>query len=877
MGFFEKKLDKYEKLISTYPNIFEIMPSPTVIIGCGGTGARVLVSLYKKMYNFFDGSIPGFYQFLYFDCDEDAIKRISGNTPLGIDIVKLVMTEEQLKKVLLQLFNKKGIEELEESVQNAFSAFLSHQPGAGIDRIIGSAFIRNNIKIVKRKISEAVISIRDDKDVKNSDYQHGIHFYIISSICGGTGAGIFLNVAEIIKDLYQNQKEILTPDVEWYRYGIIVGPEPFLEELGGTIQNEYVFDLLKGNAYGSLKELNYLLVKKPDFGDLLFQHVYFLNPQEKLENVAEKISDFIFFMQCSPIGSKYRADWVNDVRTYFPEIKDQEKTSLLGDFEVATAIIPINHLLEFAYLRVCRRVWNEIGIEWKGVKDHLQKAGIDITKENIREGLKNGIIGKLREKVKEDYSRNKSSFHDGFETELEKIKKNWIPDEDEFKKSVNFEKLWKEVEKELNEGLIKNGIRGFLDKIKELIDEDKLLSLLDKDKGKISPIVKNVESKFNEMKDKMNFLLILLLETKADLIEKIKDLREKIKKEKNELDEKVNNFEDEWKEERNKAAERVIKLKYGGYQSKWMKFLYYLLHYYYMLIEFFLMRQKVEKIIKKIEKGIKERKGLFKEIAGKILFLEFIRETGHKIEEIINEKIDNEFFTFQKVDTDFRQRYLEVVKSVRDKQELMPPSRFFFPILQQQAGGKDDPLKEKIFKKFFYEQMVRNKNIDKIKELVQKYKNKKVNEINQREIEDEVKQLEINLDYNKVLKEIFEVEIAEDSLCKNYLKDEFEKRIKPTAVRGRTQYIYLIAPKLCEKDEDNPKFYENILKVSISYFPSNTPVCLTLLKVVNFISIDEYAELLRKLKESYKKIERKRYVYTFPSLITEMKELVEDE
>jgi hypothetical protein len=138
--------------------------------------------------------------------------------------------------------------------------------------------------------------------------------------------------------------------------------------------------------------------------------------------------------------------------------------------------------------------------------------------------------------------------------------------------------------------------------------------------------------------------------------------------------------------------------------------------------------------------------------------------------------------------------------------------------------------------------------------------------------------LEINLDYNEILKKIFEVKISDYHSCKEELAGEFDKRIKRlNAVKG-IGYTYLIAPKLWEKDEDNPKFYENILKVgSISYFPSNTPVCLTLLKMVNFISIDEYSELLRELKESYKKIERKRYVYTFPSLITEMKELVEDE
>ena len=68
--------------------------------------------------------------------------------------------------------------------------------------------------------------------------------YIITSICGGTGAGMFLDVAHRVRQEVGSNADII---------GIFLMPSTFEKEIRSDLQQRRI----QANAYAALKELNY--------------------------------------------------------------------------------------------------------------------------------------------------------------------------------------------------------------------------------------------------------------------------------------------------------------------------------------------------------------------------------------------------------------------------------------------------------------------------------------------------------------------------------------------------------------------------------------------------------------------------------------------
>ncbi|HIC89723.1 MAG TPA: hypothetical protein EYP04_10040, partial [Anaerolineae bacterium] len=97
---------------------------------------------------------------------------------------------------------------------------------------------------LSRMVSVAAIEEAENRGhpvVRDSNIRH---IYLVTSVCGGTGAGIFLDIAHKLRHLLQEQA-IIT--------GILVMPSVFLEVLDSDLQRGRV----QANAYASLKELDY--------------------------------------------------------------------------------------------------------------------------------------------------------------------------------------------------------------------------------------------------------------------------------------------------------------------------------------------------------------------------------------------------------------------------------------------------------------------------------------------------------------------------------------------------------------------------------------------------------------------------------------------
>jgi tubulin-like protein len=127
--------------------------------------------------------------------------------------------------------------------------------GAGMKRPIGRLALFVNYPSVVRRINEQLREIfsSDVFFALPEEYRKAVNVYIVSSTCGGTGTGMFLDLAYISRHVVANQfgKE------PWVR-ALLLLPSVFLGTGQVTDQNA---QNLRANAFGALTELDYAMSK----------------------------------------------------------------------------------------------------------------------------------------------------------------------------------------------------------------------------------------------------------------------------------------------------------------------------------------------------------------------------------------------------------------------------------------------------------------------------------------------------------------------------------------------------------------------------------------------------------------------------------------
>ena len=244
----------------------------SLFIGLGGTGATTLLALKKRFFEVYghidnqDG-VPRFAQFLAFDTDAPGTRKINfqnvQNTSLGIerDIrfepsevigveapnVKEFIQDEQnqeLYKYWMPLGNEKllkGLNNLDE--------------GAGQVRLFGRlAYHWNAHKIattLQKAINDILLAGNPDEDFEPLEAGgfKPLDVYIVSSLAGGTGSGMFLDVAMKVRQIL---KEEMTNTGGVQIQGYFVLPDIFSLELskGEALR-------VTPNAAGALLDLDF--------------------------------------------------------------------------------------------------------------------------------------------------------------------------------------------------------------------------------------------------------------------------------------------------------------------------------------------------------------------------------------------------------------------------------------------------------------------------------------------------------------------------------------------------------------------------------------------------------------------------------------------
>ncbi len=233
----------------------------TICIGLGGTGQDVLMRIRRFIIERYGklSEMP-IISFVQVDTDKGAFNHgglPTGNTYHGENILfqeseKVVakMNSQVVNDLVHELDHKTLFESPYSHIESWLDPRLKEQiksieDGAQGIRPIGRLAFFHNYLQFQEAVEAAENRTRGNENeqfmLKKGFYiQEGLDIFVVGSLCGGTGSGIFLDVAYSLRHLYQNKNNL---DVIAY---LVISPKLY----GNT-------STMNANTYAALKELNY--------------------------------------------------------------------------------------------------------------------------------------------------------------------------------------------------------------------------------------------------------------------------------------------------------------------------------------------------------------------------------------------------------------------------------------------------------------------------------------------------------------------------------------------------------------------------------------------------------------------------------------------
>ncbi|MEQ8168840.1 MAG: tubulin-like doman-containing protein [Candidatus Eremiobacterota bacterium] len=223
--------------------------TPSVIIGLGGTGKRVVMQIRKKIVEEHKslGNMP-ILAFLVLDTDEEIVQLAGQESKVLLSSIEL-QPNEVIHATITGTQELNANLHLYPHISDWLDPFVlatgdsSH--GARAIRALGRLAFFLNYPAISNAFEQArhrvsVVDNRAFMEKRGIVVDPGLNVYIVGSLCGGTGSGMFLDLSFMVKHLLRNESVS-------ERIGYLVLPGSF-EGIGHHI---------KSNAYAALKELNY--------------------------------------------------------------------------------------------------------------------------------------------------------------------------------------------------------------------------------------------------------------------------------------------------------------------------------------------------------------------------------------------------------------------------------------------------------------------------------------------------------------------------------------------------------------------------------------------------------------------------------------------
>ena len=240
----------------------------SLFTGLGGTGMRTLLHL-KKLFIETYGEVPGMIGFLGIDTDKGEYSKeleLKNVASMGFIDDSEIYVEGQNKGNKIRLERNEQVQITVEHPQALFKrnrdnyawmptsnndALRSLTHGAGAVRTNGRFAIVANSKSVEERVNMALTKVGKASAVgeKYELIDNKTDVYLIFSLGGGTGCGIFLDVAYLIR-------RIAGDNCKLAGFGML--PEVFKAQMTNGV------DRVRPNAYGAIKDLDWLMGQNLD-------------------------------------------------------------------------------------------------------------------------------------------------------------------------------------------------------------------------------------------------------------------------------------------------------------------------------------------------------------------------------------------------------------------------------------------------------------------------------------------------------------------------------------------------------------------------------------------------------------------------------------
>ncbi len=217
---------------------------PTAIIGCGGSGNEIVRRVKRNLMQRYGEDIPGVH-FLVIDCDERSFEKTPGLPDLdGAEELRIIPGRigalvQRRRRPLEQWMDieKVDISELEKS------------RGAGAKRLVGRAAlflefarVREALQALRSRLAnlDERVRVAMELGIGSESVSSQSMIYIVGSVCGGTGAGIFLDVALLVRHFIDDS--MIT--------GVFLLPTAFPD-----LRSDPAYPRFEANAFASIMEL----------------------------------------------------------------------------------------------------------------------------------------------------------------------------------------------------------------------------------------------------------------------------------------------------------------------------------------------------------------------------------------------------------------------------------------------------------------------------------------------------------------------------------------------------------------------------------------------------------------------------------------------
>lgn len=521
---------------------------PTLVIGLGGTGSKVLDQLIKYISDedrVKDLQENNLFEFVAMDTDLgelDALKiknkiRTSENLVIA-DYIRVRRREDQAqgKNTLDWLVN-------ESQFPKSFFDF-DISSGAGQVRMYSRLAFEKASQNIYQNLESAINRLKSINNKGTATQATNVNIYIICSMAGGTGGGSFLQVAAMVKYiLKKNNKQgqvkayILSPDI--YTKGGIL-PANQLQDIKANayavlkeIDAFYKLMMRVKGSYGLFTEQDMEFIFSPhlsiksheDFGNSPLDFVYIVDSENTKGSLSidkgvmfkmyeRMIADALYATIFSPISSKQASVENNTIRQRLEASINSTDYPGYGSIGAGRLVFPIDDIAEYLGHRfvsdiICQN-WKEMDADFYAELRDYEKAkqvGEERTYPMRHKKYIEYIENKSRAERSPDYIKLAYNLY-------EKIHK----DDESFVDGVE-NLIAKRIIQILNENF-SDGFSG--DDVADYNKEESELEISSSIKHPIPNIISNLKSNFN--KDTAESQIRQIIDTTESRVKKLRSL-----------------------------------------------------------------------------------------------------------------------------------------------------------------------------------------------------------------------------------------------------------------------------------------------------------------------------------------------------------------